>query len=586
MKTKHNLNHLITFGAAGAQRRSETVKLRNKTQTKNQMKKVTVLALLGLLIGAAPPLLEAQTTETYTFTTNRMVPDGRAAGLQDVRNVSSAIGTIGSVKVRLKIDGEFNGDLYGYVRHIQNGLTNFCVLLNRPGKTASDPAGYADSGFDVTFQTGAPNGDVHVYRNVVTPSSPLTGAWEPDGRIADPGLVTDTSVRSTSLTGFNGVSAAGDWTLFLADLESGGTNMLREWGIDITGGAYPTVSWPTPTDIVYGTTLSGSQLNATANYASTNVPGTFTYTPAAGTLLSAGDSQTLSVTFTPTDTASFLAVTRTVTINVQKATATVVADAKSKTYGDANPALTAVVTGEVAGGSTINYTLATTATQFSDVGGYPITVTLGSNPNYAVTKTDSTLTVNAKAATVVADAKRKTYGDANPALTAVVTGEVAGGSTINYTLATTATQFSDVGGYPITVTLGSNPNYAVTKTDSTLIVNAKAATVVADAKSKTYGDATPALTAVVTGEVAGGSTINYTLATTATQFSDVGGYPITVTLGSNPNYAVTKTDSTLIVNAKAATVVADAKSKTYGDANPALTAVVTGEVAGGSTINY
>src|ERR1051326_5879087 len=117
MKTKHNLNHLITFGAAGAQRRSETVKLRNKTQTKNQMKKVTVLALLGLLIGAAPPLLEAQTTETYTFTTNRMVPDGRAAGLQDVRNVSSAIGMIGSVKVRLKIDGEFNGDLYGYVRH-------------------------------------------------------------------------------------------------------------------------------------------------------------------------------------------------------------------------------------------------------------------------------------------------------------------------------------------------------------------------------------------------------------------------------------------------------------------------------------
>src|ERR1051326_2617762 len=454
MKTKHNLNHLITFGAAGAQRRSETVKLRNKTQTKNQMKKVTVLALLGLLIGAAPPLLEAQTTETYTFTTNRMVPDGRAAGLQDVRNVSSAIGTIGSVKVRLKIDGEFNGDLYGYVRHIQNGLTNFCVLLNRPGKTASDPAGYADSGFDVTFQTGAPNGDVHVYRNVVTPSSPLTGAWEPDGRIADPGLVTDTSVRSTSLTGFNGVSAAGDWTLFLADLESGGTNMLREWGIDITGGAYPTVSWPTPTDIVYGTTLSGSQLNATANYASTNVPGTFTYTPAAGTLLSAGDSQTLSVTFTPTDTASFLAVTRTVTINVQKATATVVADAKSKTYGDANPALTAVVTGEVAGGSTINYTLATTATQFSDVGGCPITVTLGSNPNYAVTKTDSTLTVNAKAATVVADAKSKTYGDANPALTAGVTGEVAGGSTIHYTLATTAT-------------LGSTPNYAVTKPDST-----------------------------------------------------------------------------------------------------------------------
>jgi hypothetical protein len=46
---------------------------------------------------------------------------------------------------------------------------------------------------------------------------------------------------------------------------------------------------------------------------------------------------------------------------------TVIADGKSKVYGDENPALTAVVTGAVNGG--INYTsLATTATQFSNVG--------------------------------------------------------------------------------------------------------------------------------------------------------------------------------------------------------------------------
>jgi hypothetical protein len=37
------------------------------------------------------------------------------------------------------------------------------------------------------------------------------------------------------------------------------------------------------------------------------------------------------------------------------------------------------------------------------------------------------------------------------------------------------------------------------------------------------------LTAVVTGAV-NGDTINYTLATTATQFSNVGDYPIAVTL--------------------------------------------------------
>jgi hypothetical protein len=46
---------------------------------------------------------------------------------------------------------------------------------------------------------------------------------------------------------------------------------------------------------------------------------------------------------------------------------------KSKVYGDENPALTAVVTGTVNGGDTIN--LATTAaSQFSN-GQYPIAVT-------------------------------------------------------------------------------------------------------------------------------------------------------------------------------------------------------------------
>src|SRR4029077_10958612 len=98
----------------------------------------------------------------------------------------------------------------------------------------------------------------------------------------------------------------------------------------------------------------------------------------------------------------------------------------------------------------VNYTLATTAVTLSGVASYPITVTLGTNPNYTVTKTDSTLTVNKAVATVVADAQSKFYGSANPTLTAVVTGAVTGGDVVNYSLATTAAQFSGIGGYPIT----------------------------------------------------------------------------------------------------------------------------------------
>src|SRR5207248_7631084 len=64
--------------------------------------------------------------------------------------------------------------------------------------------------------------------------------------------------------------------------------------------ATPVITWPTPADIVYGTALSATQLNA-----SSSVAGTFVYTPAAGAVLSAGAAQTLSVAFTPTDGANY-----------------------------------------------------------------------------------------------------------------------------------------------------------------------------------------------------------------------------------------------------------------------------------------
>ncbi|MFL5960260.1 MAG: MBG domain-containing protein, partial [Gaiellaceae bacterium] len=270
------------------------------------------------------------------------------------------------------------------------------------------------------------------------------------------------------------------------------------------------------------------------------------------------------------------------TLAVTAKAATVTADNKSKTYGDANPGLSATVSGTV-NGDTLDYTLATTAGQYSSVGTYPITVNLGSNPNYSVTPTNGTLIVTPRPATVTAENKSKTYGDVNPGLTATVTGTV-NGDTLTYSLATTATQYSNVGSYPITVSSGPNPNYSVTTYNGTLTINPKPATVTANNKTKTYGDVNPALSATVTGTV-NGDMLNYTLATTAGQYSNVGSYPITVTLGSNLNYNVTPTNGTLTVTAKAATVTADNKSKTYGDVNPTLTATVTGTV-NGDLLNY
>src|SRR5437667_2286487 len=86
------------------------------------------------------------------------------------------------------------------------------------------------------------------------------------------------------------------------------------------------------------------------------------------------------------------------------------ADDKSKNYGDSNPALTATVTGTV-NGDTLNYTLATTATQFSSVGPYPISVTLGSNPNYSITPSNGILTVHDRTPATKPNHKSTNDGD-------------------------------------------------------------------------------------------------------------------------------------------------------------------------------
>ena len=72
----------------------------------------------------------------------------------------------------------------------------------------------------------------------------------------------------------------------------------------------PQINWATPAPIVYGTALSAAQLNA-----SSPVAGSFTYSPAAGTVLGVGQ-QTLNATFTPTDTTDYIPATATVTLNV------------------------------------------------------------------------------------------------------------------------------------------------------------------------------------------------------------------------------------------------------------------------------
>jgi subtilisin-like proprotein convertase family protein len=152
------------------------------------------------------------------------IPDGSASG-RSLRMTVTNEGTIARLTCRVRVAGQSNGDLYAYLRNMTPGRTNLVVLLNRTGRTAGNPWGRLDGGLDVVFDDRAA-GDSHTATN-------LTGRLQPDGRMDDPSTITDTSPRVNRLGDFAGMPVAGEWTLFMADVDRGGTNAVTAWELDI-----------------------------------------------------------------------------------------------------------------------------------------------------------------------------------------------------------------------------------------------------------------------------------------------------------------------------------------------------------------
>ena len=118
------------------------------------------------------------------------------------------------------------------------------MLLNRLGRSAEKPSGYSDNGINVTLADSADD-DIHNYRlaqsaghnNPITGA--LTGTWQSDGRNVDPLAVLDTSLRTTTLNSLGTGSPNGTWTLFVADVQAGGTGQLTEWKVTMQGVPEP-----------------------------------------------------------------------------------------------------------------------------------------------------------------------------------------------------------------------------------------------------------------------------------------------------------------------------------------------------------
>ncbi len=274
------------------------------------------------------------------------------------------------------------------------------------------------------------------------------------------------------------------------------------------------------------------------------------------------------------------------TLAITPAPLTVTANAQTKVYGSTDPALTYVASGfQFSDSAATVLTGALSRTAGESVAGGPYAIgqgTLAANGNYTLGFTGSALTITPAPLSVTANHQTKVYGSADPTLTYAASGfQFSDTAATVLTGALTRAAGESVAGSPYAIgqgTLAANSNYTVTFTGNTLAITPAALTVTANAQTKVYGSADPALTYTVSGlqftDTAAGV---LTGALTRAAGESVGSYAIgRGTLAANSNYTLGFTGNSLAITTAPLTVTANAQSKVYGSADPALTYVASG----------
>ena len=273
-------------------------------------------------------------------------------------------------------------------------------------------------------------------------------------------------------------------------------------------------------------------------------------------------------------------------LTITPATLTIAAQAQTKIYGAADPALSFTVSGlQFSDTQATVLSGALTRTVGESVNGSPYAIaqgTLAANANYSISFTGNSLTITLAPLLVSPLDANRAYGQTNPVFTVSYTGFVNGETNTvlegMLLLSTTADTNSPVGSYPVIASGLLATNYSITYTNGTLTVLPQALTVTADDKHKPYGTADPGYTASYSGFVNGetSSALTGLLSFSRTAGENVNTYPITPSGLSSTNYAITFINGTLTIDKAVLTVSADSQSKSYGSGDPALTFKVSG----------
>ena len=340
-------------------------------------------------------------------------------------------------------------------------------------------------------------------------------------------------------------------------------------GSVVVGQTVPTITWAAPASIVYGTALSGTQLNATAN-----VAGTFVYSPAAGTLPGAG-SRTLSVAFTPTDTTDYATATASVPLAVTQAAPTITWIAPPAiAYGTALSSSQLSATANVAG----NFVYSPAAGTIPSAGTQILRVTF--------TPTDTTDTNATASVSLVVNQDTPTITWATPA--PIAYGTALSAAQLNATSGFAGTFVYSPAAGTIPAVRSQTLTATFTSTDSVDFLPATATVTLVDQPGEpgdhlaaiTYGTALSTAQLNASSSVAG--SFSYTPASGTVLAAGTQALSVTFTPADPVSYHSATSIVSLSVNKAPLLLTAATTTRPYGVANPNFTGTVAGAVNGDS----
>jgi hypothetical protein len=309
------------------------------------------------------------------------------------------------------------------------------------------------------------------------------------------GTLTTAGTYSFTITATDSNSYYGSWSYTL-----------------VVNQAAATVSvWPTASAITYGQTLASSMLTGgTASVAGSFAFTTPTTAPAVGTA-------SYSVTFTPTDTTAYSALTGTVSVKVMQATPTLSegTGAARLNYGaagqipivvaapsDSYTKPTGSISYSIDGGTTQSAAISSQGYAYVSMsasltaGSHSIVVAYGGDTNYvAATSITLNVTINTAVLVITPTSQTKHYGE-TLSLTAFTTSGLQNSDAVSsVTLISPGTSATATVGssYPITASGATGTglsNYSITyATIGTVTVSAASLTITPTSVTKTYGSA-------------------------------------------------------------------------------------------------